>query len=182
MLMSKKIKLTKIQKQKLLQIKQKNKSSIIRDRAHAVLLREQGLTLKNITQVLFRSKDFVNQAIKKFKNKELENMNFNGHNHKLSCKQKEAIIKMIKNETPKELKGYKFKEQFWSTDILKAVIKKKYKIEYKYEKSYYDLFKAAGFSFKSPKPRDFRQDPEKMKEFKGALKKSSTTTKIRMSW
>ena len=89
---------------------------------------------------------------------------------------------MIKNQAPNELKGFDFKGQFWTTDILRTVIKRKYGVIYKTEKSYYDLFEAAGFSFHKPKTKDFRQDPAKMKEFKGALKKSSKTTRIRLSW
>ncbi|MBU1730492.1 winged helix-turn-helix domain-containing protein [Patescibacteria group bacterium] len=88
----------------------------------------------------------------------------------------------MNDKAPNELSDFNFKTQFWSTDILKKVIKKKYQIEYKTEKSYYDLFKAAGFSFHKPKIKDFRQDPEKIKSFKGALKKSSSRTKIRLSW
>ena len=82
------------------------------------------------------------------------------------------MIKMIKNQCPKDLKQFKFTTQFWSTDILKSVIKKKYKIEFKNNQSYHDLFKQAGFSFHKPKTKDFRQGPEKTKKFKGALKKT----------
>ena len=177
-----KIKLTKKQKQDLFEIKKKNISEIIRDRAHVILLRNKGKTIEDIAEALFRSKDFVNQAINRFKKKELDNLNLTSHNCKLSFKQKKEIIEMIKTKNPKDLKEFKFKQQFWTTDILRLVIKKEYKVEYKTEKSYYDLFKAAGFSFHKPKTKDFRQDPKKIEEFKGALKKSSTTTRLRFSW
>lgn len=180
--MSTKIKLTKKQEKTLLKLKRKSQSEIIRDRAHAVLLRDKGKTLEDIAEALFRSKEFVNQAIKKFRNGELESLALTGHNSKLTAKKRQNIIDLIKDKAPNELKGFKFKGQFWTTDILRTVIKRKYGLEYQTEKSYYDLFEAAGFSFHKPKTKDFRQDPAKMKAFKGALKKSSSATRIRFSW
>jgi transposase len=140
------------------------------------------MTLENIAQALLRSMDFVNQAIKRWKEGELEDLALTSHNYKLSSEKRQNVITLIKGTPPNELEGFKFKEQLWTTSILQTVIKRKYGIEYKTEKSYYDLFKAAGFSFHKPKTKDFRQDPAKMKKFKGALKKSSKTTKIRLSW
>ncbi len=173
------------EKETLLKIKkQKGNSDTIRDRAHAVLLRGEGFTIKNTAKALLRNEQFVKKAVRLYREGKITEIHILGGNHhnQLSKCERLEIIEIIKNKTPKELSEFQFKEQFWSTDILKAIIKKKYKIEYKTDKSYYDLFRAADFNFKSPKTRDFRQDPEKMKEFKGALKKSSTITKIRMSW
>lgn len=180
--MSTKIKLTPKQKQQLLKIKRAHKSNLIRDRAHAVLLRNQGLTLKNTAQAVLRSEYFVKQAIKRFQQGKLEQTRLSGNNSKLSQEKRKAVIKMIQTKCPKELNGFKYYTQFWSTDILKEVVKKKYGIEFKTDRSYHNLFKEAGFCFKKPITKDFRQDPEKIKKFKGALKKSYKTTTIRMSW
>jgi transposase len=180
--MSTKVKLTPKQKQQLLKIKRTHKSNLIRDRAHAVLLRNQGLTLKNTAQAVLRSECFVKQSIKRFKQGELEQTALSGNNFKLSEEKRKEVIRMIQTKCPKELKGFKYHTQFWSTDILKTFIKKKYKLEFKTDRSYHNLFKQAGFSFKKPIAKDFRQNPEKIKKFKGALKKSSTITRIRMSW
>jgi len=177
-----KIKLTTKQKEHLLTVKRTHKSPLIRDRAHAVLIRNNGFTIKNTAKALPRSEDFVKQAIYRYKQGNLEDTELSGNNHKLSKKNRKAVIKIIQEECPKDLKEFKFTTQFWSTDILKAVIKKKYKIEYRDDKSYHNLFKQAGFSFHKPKTKDFRQDPEKIKKFRGALKKSSRNTVIRMSW
>ena len=177
-----KIQLTEKQKQHLLQIKRKHKSAIIRDRAQVILALNKGLNITNTAKALSRSDKFIKNAVNLFTQGKMDEIQYSSNNHKLSSNQREEIIKTIKEKAPNELKDFKFKQQFWSTDILKIIIKRKYKIEYKTEKSYYDLFKQSGFSFHKPKTRDFRQDPEKMKEFKGALKKSSTTTRIRLSW
>lgn len=178
-----KVKLKSKSKQKLLRIRKESQSAIVRDRAHAVLMRDEEFTIADTAKALSRSDKFVREAVKKYRSGEIEDLNFNCNNcSKLSDGKKKEIIKIIQDKCPKDLKEFKFTTQFWSTDILKQVIKKKYGIEYKNTQSYYDLFKKAGFSFKKPKIKDFRQDPEKIEEFKGALKKSSKTTKIRFSW
>ena len=121
--MSTKIKLTKKQKQQLLKIKKKHKSELIRDRAHAVLLRNNRFTIKGASESLLRSEDFIKQAIKRFIKGELEDLKLSGNNRKLTKKQREKIIKTIKTEIPKDLKDFKLKSQFWTTDILKRIIK-----------------------------------------------------------
>jgi len=177
-----KIKLSKKEKQNLLATKRNHKSNIIRDRAQAVLAVSEDLEIANIAKVLLRSDKFVKKAVKLYQKGKLSELSLKSNNNKLTKEQKAEITEMIKTKAPNELKGFNFKDQFWAADTLRAVIKRKCGIEYKTEKSYYDLFKAAGFSFHKPKTKDFRQDPAKMKEFKGALKKSSETTKIRLSW
>jgi len=178
-----KIKINKQEEQKLLKIKQKSQTETVRDRAHAVLLRYRGFTIEQAAQALLRSDKFIKHAAKLHRQGKLTEIHFKGNHHtKLAKQQRDEIIGIIKGKCPNELPDFKFKEQFWSTDILKIIIKRKYKVEYKTEKSYYDLFKQAGFSFHKPKTKDFRQDPAKMKQFKGALKKSSETTRIRLSW
>lgn len=177
-----KINLTTEQKEQLIKIKRHHQSAIVSDRAHAVLLRSKGFTLNETAKILFRSDQFVKDAVKRHKQGELTKLNFDGHNRKLTKQQADEIIQIIRTQSPKELQNFKFSTQFWSTDILRHVIKKNYGIEYKTDNSYYDLFKQAGFSFKKPKTKDFRQDPEKVKEWKGALKKSWQSTKIRLSW
>lgn len=177
-----KIKLTKKQKRELIEIKRKHKSNIIRDRAQVVLALNEGLNITNTSKALLRSDKFIKKAVEMFNKGELEKLELSSNNHKLSKPQRTKIIETIKTKTPKDLKDFKFKSQFWTTDILRRIIKKRYKIEYKTEQSYYDLFEQTGFTFHKPKTKDYRQDPKKIKKFKGALKKSSTTTKIRLSW
>lgn len=177
-----KIHLTTQQKKRLIEIKRKCQSSIVSDRTHAVLLRNKNFTIAETAQSILRSDKFVKDAVKRYKRGELTKLNFDGHNRKLAKKQTDEIVRIIQTINPKELRNFKFNTQFWSTDILRLVIKDKYGIEYKSDNSYYNLFKQAGFSFKKPKTQDFRQAPEKIKEWKGALKKNCQSTKIRLSW
>ena len=177
--MQTKIKLTKEQTQELLKIKKINKSVLIGDRAQAVLIRNEGFTLSETAKALHRSPNFIKDSVKRFKNGQLEDTRYASHHSKLSGDDRKSVIEMIQKNTPKDF-GYS--TQFWTMAILKELVKKQYGIAYKDEKSYRNLFVAAGFSFHKPKPVDFRQDPEKMKKFKGALKKSYTTTRLRFSW
>lgn len=174
--------LTTQQKAQLIEIKRKCQSAIVSDRAHAVLLRNEGFTIAETAKSIFRGDQFVKGAVKRWEAGELTKLNFDGHNRKLTKQQTDEIIQIIRTQSPKELQKGKFNTQFWSTDILRQVIRKNYGIEYKTDNSYYDLFKQAGFSFKKPKAKDFRQCPEKVKEWKGGLKKSWQSTKIRLSW
>lgn len=180
--MTTKIKLTQKQKRELLQIKKETRSLLVRDRTQAVLARDQALTIETIAKALSRSEDFVKRSLDKWRHGKLKEVKYGSHNHKLTSRQRRSLIKTIQEKCPRDLKDFRFRTQFWSTDILKEIISKRYRVKYKDIQSYHKLFKEAGFSFHKPKPRDFRQDPEKIKKFKGALKKSSSSTRIRLSW
>ncbi|PIR57093.1 MAG: hypothetical protein COU72_02780 [Parcubacteria group bacterium CG10_big_fil_rev_8_21_14_0_10_41_35] len=174
-----KTKLTKEQQQNLLKVKKSHKSDLIRDRAQAILIRNEGFTIIETAKALHRSQTFVKNAIKGFKDGKLEVTQYTSHHSKLSLTDRQAVITMLQKQTPKDF-GYQ--AQFWTTAVFKELINKQYHIVYKDERSYRELFKKAGFSFHKPKPVDFRQDHEKIKAFKGALKKTYKTTKIRFSW
>jgi len=177
--MQTKTKLTKEQTQILLIIKKTHKSDLIRDRAQVVLIRNEGFTLAQTAKALHRSLTFVKDAITRFKDGRLVDTQYTSHHFKLSDDDRKSAIEMVQKKTPKD---YGYFTQFWTMAIFKELVKKQYGVTYKDEKSYRNLFAAAGFSFHKPKPVDFRQDPEKIKKFKGALKKSYVTTKLRFSW
>jgi transposase len=174
-----KLKLSIKQKETLKDLKRTSKSELIRDRAQAVLTRNADFTLEDTARALQRSRGFVKTAITSFRAGKLEETKLTSHNRKLLAKDRKAIVQSIKTKTPQAL-GYT--SQFWTMKIVKEWIAKKYHITYKDEKSYRKLFVEAGFTFQKPKPVDFRQDPEKSKKFKGALKKSYVNTKLRFSW
>jgi len=177
--MQTKIKLTKEQQQILLKIKRNHQSDLIRDRAQVILIKNEGFTIVETAKALYRSQTFVKDAVKRFKDGKLEVTQYTSHHSKLPPADRQAIITMLQKQTPKDF-GYQ--AQFWTMAVFKELINKQYHIVYKDEKSYRELFKKAGFSFHQPKPVDFRQDREKIKAFKGALKKTYKTTKIRFSW
>ena len=177
--MQTKIKLTKEQQQELLKLKKTHKSDLIRDRVQAVLIRSEGFTLTQTAKALHRSQTFVKDTIARFKDGRLATTDYTSHHFKLSVDDRKAVIGMIQKKTPKDF-GYQ--TQFWTIAIFKELLAKQYQVTYQDDKSYRNFFQAAGFSFHKPKPVDFRQDPEKIKKFKGALKKSYVTTRLRFSW
>ncbi len=172
-------KLTTNQKQELLRIKKHNRSALIRDRAQAVLTRMEGFSISETAKALQRSEWFVKESVKNFNDGTLARTSLKSHNYKLSPENRQTVIDTIKTKTPKTLG---FNTPFWTMKVIKIWIRKGYKIEYKDEKSYRQLFQAAGFTFHKPKPVDYRQDRGKTRAFKGALKKSSIGTKLRFSW
>jgi transposase len=173
------LKLTRPQKVALIAVKRANPSALIRERAQAVLTRNEGFTIKQTAVALQKSESFVKDSIRRFKGGMLETTDYASHNYKLSPEQRQEAVAVIKTKTPRDVG---FPTQFWTMKIVKNWIKKAYKIEYKDEKSYRELFKEAGFTFHKPKPVDYRQDRGKIKAFKGALKKSSVSSKLTFSW
>lgn len=181
--MTKQIKfiLNQEQKQELLKVKKQSQSSIIRDRAHAVLLRSQGKKIHEIANILFRSQTFVKESIKSYQQEgiiKLQKHNKGGNSKKLSQEQKDNLKQLLE----KEPLNYGFNQSFWSIDLLKIFVKKQFGLIYQSNQSYYDLFRYCGFSFKKPQTKDARQDPVKVEQFKDALKKTYKSTKIRLSW
>lgn len=78
-----------------------------------------------------RSDNFVKRATKLYREGKLSETHFQNNNYtKLSKEKRNKIIEMIKVKCPNELKGFKFKEQFWTADILRIVIQRKYKVKY----------------------------------------------------
>lgn len=177
--MQTKIKLNDKQKQELLNLKKTHKSAVVRDRAQVILTRNEGFTIIQTAKALQRSNSFVKDSVSKFNDDKLSLVLHTSHNHKLSAVDRKKIVKILRTKCPKDF-GYP--TQFWTMAIFKEFISKRYKTVFKQESSYRKLFQQAGFSFHKPKPVDFRQDPEKIKKFKGALKKSYVTTRLRFSW
>lgn len=173
------LKLSRSQKDKLLCVRRTGPSALIRERAQAILTRYEGFTIDQTARALQKSETFIKDSIRRFRNGTLQTTDYTSHNHKLPPDSRLAIVNTIKTKTPREVG---FKTPFWTLKIVKVWIKKAYKMEYKDAKSYRQLFQEAGFTFHKPKPVDYRQDRGKIKAFKGALKKSSVSSRLRFSW
>lgn len=162
---------------KLRQLRKTHKSSIIRDRAHSLLLKHKGKTLKEVAEVLERSQNFVKNTLNLFKQKGIEGITFlqkGGNNRKFNQKEKEKI----KSDLEKLPKDYGYKEEFWSLPILKDFLFKQYGLGYKSNQSYYDLLKYSGYSYQKPLKKDKRQDPHLVKRFERNIKKTQRTSKF----
>lgn len=142
----------------LRQIRKTHKSSIVRDRAHVILLKSKRKTIKETAEVLERSENFVKNAIGLYKQRGISgliSLQKGGNNRKLTVKQKEKI----KSDLEKSPREHGYQEEFWSLYILREFLLKNYQIKYKSDQSYYDLLKYCGYSYQKPLKKDKRQDP-----------------------
>lgn len=97
----------------------------------------------------------------------------------LTKTQKDEILSILKNETPKK---YEYDWEQWTTGILADLIEKKYNVRYKSKTSYYLIFKEARFSFRKPDRRYYKRDEDRVAQWKketeslvlDALKKEDT--------
>ena len=71
--------------------------------------------------------------------------------------QREQIIKVLKENTPKD---FGFEDEFWSTLILGVLIKEQYNVKYKSRTPLYLLFKEAKFTFHKPSGEYNKRDEE----------------------
>lgn len=166
---------------KLRQLRKYHKSSIVRDRAHVILLKAKRKTIKEVSEVLERSQNFVKNALFLYKQKGITGLlvlHKGGNNRKLTLKDKERI----KSDLEKSPQDYGYQEEFWTLKIFKDFLFKKYQINYKSDQSYYDLLKGAGYSYQRPLKKDKRQDPHMVKRFEKNIKKNSKNIKIRLYW
>lgn len=165
----------------LRQIRKRNKSSIVRDRAHVILLKAKRKTIKEISEVLERSQNFVKNSLSLYKKGGVSGLlilHKGGNNRKLNLEDKDKI----KSDLAHSPKEYGFKEEFWTLKIFKEFLFKNYQVRYKSDQSYYDLLKYAGYSYQRPLKKDKRQNPHMVKRFEKDIKKNSKNIKIRLYW
>jgi len=166
---------------KLRQLRKQHKSSIVRDRAHVILLKAKTKTIKEISEVLERSQNFVKNALSLYKKGGISHLlvlQKGGNNRKLTLRNKDKI----KSDLEKSPRDYGYSEDFWTLKIFKEFLLKRYQVRYKSDQSYYDLLKYAGYSYQRPLKKDKRQDPHMVKRFEKNIKKNSKNIKIRLYW
>ncbi len=128
-------------------MKKQNQSSVIKDRAHTILLRDQGKKIKEMANVLFRSETFVKESIKSYLSGgifSVQKHHKGGNSKKLTKEEKEKLKKMLEKE-PKE---YGFNQSFWSIDLLKILIERQFKVVYKSNQSYQYQLQPDGKDYK----------------------------------
>lgn len=164
---------------KLRQLRKQHKSFIVRDRAHVILLKAKRKTIKEISEVLERSENFVKNSLSLYKKHSgiagLLILRKGGNNRKLTAQEKDKI----RDELDKSPRDYGYQEGFWNLKIFKDFLLKNYRIKYKSDQSYYDLLKYAGYSYQRPLKKDKRQDPHMVKRFeKNIIKKTQRTSEF----
>lgn len=133
---------------------------LIRLKAQAVLMRNKGLKLKDMSELLFRDERTIQRWIKDFSKTRTASV-FTGHKDnenaaKLTREQKEEISETLK-KPPSE---YDLPKEFWDIPILKEYVKAEFGTIYESRQSYYFLLKFSNLSFKLPDKFDIRRDEE----------------------
>jgi len=133
-------------------------SALVRDRALAVLLSNEGLTAKTIANSLSRDVDVIRRWLNRFKGKRISSIfpKYQNNNNagKLTLSQREEI-KTVISQPPSD---YGIPKEFWQVKDLKKWIKAEFGIVYESERSYHFLFKLGRFSWHLPDKFDVRRD------------------------
>lgn len=136
----------------------KSGTLLIRSRAHAILLRNQGYGTPEIAAILRYEARTVRNWIKAFEAGRIASIfpayEANANAAKLTREQKEEIAKTL-SEPPSE-KG--LPGSFWSVKSLRSYLSAAYGVVYESDRSYHHIFALSGYSFKLPSPFDRRRD------------------------
>jgi transposase len=137
--------------------------SLIRERAHAVILSDQKRTAADIALILMRSQETIRGWLNDFDKRRIAFIfhKYDGNNaSKLTIKQKEEIKKTLSK--PPSDQG--LPKEFWDVPSLKEYVKGSFGVVYESERSYHYLLRFSGLSFKLPTPFDKRRDIEKINQ------------------
>lgn len=141
---------------------------LLRLKAQAILMKNEGLKLETMSKLLFREQRTIQRWIKEFSEKRMASI-FSGHENnenasKLTKEQKEEVAETLK-KPPFE---YGLSKEFWDIPALKEYVRAEFGIIYESRQSYYFLLKFSDLSFKLPDKFDERRDEklivERMKE------------------
>jgi transposase len=139
-------------------------SPLTRDRAHAVLLGNQGKFTPEIARILYRKEETIRGWLSGFKKSRLSSLpsKYKGNTNasKLTLSQKEQI-KQVLSSPPSD---YGIPKEFWQVRDLKKWVKTEFGIVYESDRSYHFLFKLGRFSWKLPDKFDSRRDDLLVKE------------------
>jgi transposase len=133
-------------------------NTLVRARAHAILLSAQKIRTPQIAQMLLYNKHTVGMWIKTWKRERIASLfpKYQGNQNaaKLTRAQKKEIENVLGSPPSNEgLPG-----TFWTLPNLKQHVHTAFGVVYESTKSYYFLLKHCGYSFKLPSPFDRRRD------------------------
>lgn len=134
-------------------------------RALAVKLRKEGRKIQEVAKVLNMSLGWVSKWNGIYKKEGVRGLRvkYKGFQSYLKVEQKKEVMSWLKEKA------------YWHIGKIQEHLKKSYQVVYKSKQSYYDLFKAAGISWKKSQKRNPKKDPDqvaaKQKEIKQSFKK-----------
>lgn len=144
---------------------------LIRSKAQAVLMREKGMFLKDIGDILSRDRRTVSGWLGDWNERRMASV-FTGHAGnenaaKLSKENKEAIKEAL-SKPPSE-RG--LPKAFWDVPTLKTYTQATFGVVYESERSYHFLLQFSNLSFKYPDAFDHRRDEAKIAVRMGEIRK-----------
>lgn len=150
---------------------------LIKERAHANLLSNDGYHIPEIAKILRRDEDTVRDWISGFVSIRIASIfhkyDDNANASKLTKEQKEEIKKTL-DKPPSDVL---IPKEFWSLPTLRNYLFGKFGVVYESERSYHYLLEYAGLSWKLPSTFDLRRDDEfvkrRMLEIQKEIKKLS---------
>jgi len=151
-----KIKLKNKIRKKLISKFKKTADSKLKERIQMVLLRDEGKTLPEITEIIHIERQAIIFWLKRYKERRLKGLKprYQGGNRSLLTKDQLQEIKQFLNKTSKtDLKKITVKE-------LRLHLKTKYQVEYRSPESIHQIFYKCGFSFRKPE-QCYREASEK---------------------
>lgn len=154
-------------------------------RAQAVILLDKESPIKSISEItgLERSqifnirKNYFEKGVKTIKDKNKKNPK-----ELLTRNQRKEITETLNSKKPSETDRYFINNDYWTTAVLAAWIKRKYNAAYKSKTSLYLIFKQSKFTFHKPGRIYQKRDAKEVKQWKirtkpiveQALKEKST--------
>lgn len=154
--------LTPKEKQTLKKHYKRSACSLLRERAHTLLLAGQNRSASDITLILMRKEDTIRQWLNDFNQRGMSSIfhKYEGNTNasKLTKQQRKEIKQTL--EKPPSDKG--LPKQFWDVPSIKKYIRGEFGIVYESDRSYHYLLKFQGLSFKLPVPFDFKRDKEQI--------------------
>ena len=147
-----KISLTKEQKRALELAHAQERDKLVSDRIKAVLLRDEGWTIRQIAQALRLHEDTISRHIQDYLVKEKLSPNYRGSSEKLTDEQSEKLIAHLEENT------------YLKVSDICAHVESSYGVEYTVA-GLTNWLKRHEFSYKKPKEVPAKADEEKQKIF-----------------
>lgn len=131
-------------------------------RGLVIKLRKEGRTIAEVAETLNMSPGYVSkwEGIYKKEGARGMRLKYKGFQSYLNLDQKSKVTRWLKEKA------------YWNLTELQEYVKETYGVVYKSKQSYYDLFKAAGISWKKSQKRNPKKDPEQVATKRAEIKQS----------
>lgn len=153
-----KTKITIEEKALLKEYLKKTPSFTIRSKCYALLIRDKGIRVKDVADIVVRDEKTISRWLKEWDEKRMSSI-FTGHEKnqnagKLTKEQKEEVSQAL-SEPPS---AYGIPKEFWDVPALKGYVQTKFDVVYESVQSYHFLLSFSNLSFKYPDTFDRHRD------------------------